>query len=79
MKVKVRFFASCREIAGQPQVELELTKGETVSSVLNKIRHDFPRLSLADILVAVNQEFAAPGYVLHEGDEVALIPPVSGG
>jgi molybdopterin converting factor subunit 1 len=79
MKVKVRFFASCREIAGKNQVELQVQKGETLSSLLEIVRRDFPRLSLADILVAVNQEFAGPGYVLQEGDEVALIPPVSGG
>jgi molybdopterin synthase sulfur carrier subunit len=60
-------------------VELQVQKGETLSSLLEIVRRDFPRLSLADILVAVNQEFAGPGYVLQEGDEVALIPPVSGG
>jgi molybdopterin converting factor subunit 1 len=79
MKIKIRFFASCREIAGKNEIELQVQKNETVSDILTVIRQLFPNLSLADIMVAVNQEFAAPGYVLKDGDEVALLPPVSGG
>ena len=79
MKIKIKFFASCREIAGTNEVELQVKKGETVSGILTALRQKFPRLSLSDIMVAVNQEFAAPGYILKDGDEVALLPPVSGG
>lgn len=79
MKIKVRFFASCREIVGKGLVELEVPPGKTVSALLSTVRQDFPSLSLTNIMVAVNQEFTGPGYALHEGDEVALIPPVSGG
>ena len=79
MKIKVRLFASCREITGKNEVEIQVKKGETVSGILTVIRQIYPRLSLSDIMVAVNQEFATPGYVLKDGDEVALLPPVSGG
>lgn len=79
MKIKIKFFASCREIAGTNEVELQVIKGETVSGIMTALRQKFPRLSLSDIMVAVNQEFAAPGYILKDGDEVALLPPVSGG
>ena len=79
MKVKVRFFASCREIAGIGQVELQVQQGETISRLLQTLQHDFPRLPAAGILVAVDAEFVKPSYVLQDGDEVALIPPVSGG
>lgn len=79
MRVKIKFFASCREIAGTNELELQVKKGETVSDVLNSLRQRFPRLSLADIMLAVNQEFAASDYILKDGDEIALLPPVSGG
>ncbi len=79
MKIKVRFFASCREAAGKERVDLQVPAGETVSELLKIVRQDFPNLSLNSIMVAVNQEFINQNYTLHEGDEVALIPPVSGG
>ena len=75
----MRFFASCREIAGMGQVELQIQPGETISRLLQALQHDFPRLPVADVLVAVDAEFVKPGYVLQDGDEVALMPPVSGG
>jgi len=79
MKIKIKLFASCREIAGTNELELQAKKGETVSGIMAALRQRFPRLSLADIMVAVNQEFAPSDYILKDGDEIALLPPVSGG
>ena len=79
MKIKIKLFASCREIAGINELELQTIKGETVSGIMAALRQRFPRLSLADISIAVNQEFAPLDYVLKDGDEIALLPPVSGG
>jgi len=79
MKIRVRFFASCREAAGKDQMELTVPSDETVSGILKKVQQDFPGLSLGNVMVAVNQEFTKPDTKLHEGDEVAFIPPVSGG
>lgn len=79
MKVKIRFFASYRERVGASQTELELSEVKTISDLLQMVRRDFPELPDAPILVAINAEFVAPSYELHEGDEVALMPPVSGG
>ncbi|HZA23737.1 MAG TPA: MoaD/ThiS family protein [Dehalococcoidia bacterium] len=81
MHLDVRFFALYRERAGRSQFELELPEGSTVSDLTDKIRHYFPQLAPADvkIVVAVNTEYGEPGTILHEGDEVCLIPPVSGG
>ena len=79
MKVKVLFFASYREITGKSQIEVDVQPGETLSALTSKIRTNFPNLPESDIMIAVNQEFAKPDYVLKDGDEVALIPPVSGG
>ena len=76
MKVVVRLFAGLRERAGRAQRELELPEGATV-------RHVWDALALgeepAGLLYAVNKEYAEPEQPLVDGDEVALIPPVSGG
>jgi molybdopterin converting factor subunit 1 len=81
MHLDVKFFALYRERAGRSQFLLELPEGSTVSDLTDRIRHYFPQLAPPEvkIVVAVNTEYGDPGTVLHEGDEVCLIPPVSGG
>jgi MoaE-MoaD fusion protein len=76
MQVRVRLFAVLRERAGVNELNLELPDGALVSDALAQVG------SLTDgvpVVMAVNQEYADIGEVLHAGDEVALIPPVSGG
>jgi molybdopterin synthase catalytic subunit/molybdopterin converting factor small subunit len=74
--VVVRLFAGLRERAGTARRELDLGEGATVDDV-------WPALELGDepagLLYAVNRAYADPRRSLAEGDEVALIPPVSGG
>ena len=76
MKVNVRLFAALRERAGSAKVEVELADGATVGDV-------WALLDLGDeppgMLYAVNRAYADRGEVLSVGDEVAVIPPVSGG
>jgi molybdopterin synthase catalytic subunit len=76
VKVKVRLFAALRERAGFARVEVELADGATVSDV-------WPLLQLGEeppgMLYAVNRAYADRSEELSEGDEVAVIPPVSGG
>ena len=81
MKVTVRFFALYRERAGRNQVSLELGPGATVSQMLEEVRRLFPRLAppTVNIVAAVNTEYAGPDTLLGDGDDIALIPPVSGG
>ena len=81
LKVKVRFFALYRERAGRNDMSLELEPGATVSIMVERIKQLFPDLAppTVDIVVAVNAEYAGPATPLHDGDDVALIPPVSGG
>ena len=81
MRVKVNFFALYRERAGQSQVSLEFSPGTTVAGLVGEIRHLFPNLAppTVEIVVAVNAEYAEPYVLLRDGDDVALIPPVSGG
>jgi MoaE-MoaD fusion protein len=76
MEVTVRLFAMLRERAGAPQVVLELPEGARVRDALDSLA------DLADglpLVLAVNREYAAEDRVLDAGDELALIPPVSGG
>ncbi len=79
MKVKVLFFAGLRELAGKSQMSLELKEGETVALLLEKLQSDFPGLISGQLMLAVNAEYAPRDHKLKDGDEVALIPPVSGG
>ena len=81
MKVNVRFFALYRERAGASERSWQLPGGATLADLLREIRAAYPGLAppTVDIVAAVNEEYAEGGIVLREGDEVALIPPVSGG
>ena len=81
MKVVVRLFASYRERAGRSEVELELPEGSTVGYLASEIAGRYPKIASKpeNLVVAVNQEYRDHLYGLDDGDEVALIPPVSGG
>jgi MoaE-MoaD fusion protein len=76
MQVRVRLFAQLRERAGADEVELELPEGALVSDALARL--DAVTNGLR-VVMAVNHEYADPGASLEPGDELALIPPVSGG
>ena len=81
MKIHIKLFASVREIVGQKELILEVPDGMTASALPQQLAAQYPRLrTLVSFLkVAVNQEYADGERVLAEGDEVALLPPVSGG
>ena len=81
MYVTVRFFALHRDVVGAPELELEIPAGTTAGELWAQLSATYPRLSGAtrSLMYAVNQSYADAGTELHEGDEVAFIPPVSGG
>ena len=81
MKIQLLFAASCREATGCRDVEHEVDEGATVGALRRDLVERFPGLSgLSSALsVAVNAEYADESTVLRPGDQVALIPPVSGG
>lgn len=82
MVIHVRFFAVLRERTGVSSWELDCPEGTTLGAAAAKIQTQFPLLKpyARRIAYAVNQSCDVPiGATLHEGDEVALIPPVSGG
>ncbi|HEU5097543.1 MAG TPA: molybdopterin converting factor subunit 1 [Roseiflexaceae bacterium] len=81
MLITVRYFAGHRDITGQTEERVELETGATVGSFWEVLVARYPRLGgyTGRMLYAVNQEYATPATKLHDGDEVAFIPPVSGG
>ncbi|MHB8658796.1 MAG: molybdenum cofactor biosynthesis protein [Solirubrobacteraceae bacterium] len=76
MQVRVLLFAGLRERAGAPQVELELANGARVRDALAQM--DWLTGGVP-VVMAINHEYADPEAELHAEDELALIPPVSGG
>lgn len=76
MHVRVRLFAGLRERAGAPELDLELPEGALVADALRQMQ---ALTGGIPVVMAVNHEYAEGDVELHSGDEVALIPPVSGG
>ncbi len=81
MIVKVMLFAAARDLAGHDVVAAKLMSDLTVAELRGRLAHNFPALAslLAKSAIAVNHDFADDSRVLTDGDEVAVIPPVSGG
>lgn len=81
MRTRVRFFARLSELAGTRETEVEVGEGLTVADLFAILCRRFPGLSdyQGRLLFAVDAEYVQPSHPLHGGEEVALIPPVSGG
>ena len=85
INIHVKFFASCRELVGESSVTVSLpvVEGEGTSTVelLRVLEDMFPSLKggLSEVSLAVNKQYVDGCSVLREGDEVALLPPMSGG
>ncbi len=79
MKITVLFFAKSREIVGQDQVEIEMPEGEGVSVLVDRLQSQYPELLGMGFRVAVNSDYVEKDFKLHDGDQVAVIPPISGG
>ena len=81
MIIKVKFYAICRDLSNMDEAEIELPGNMTVGSLLQELIHQFPDLdSIASrVAVAVNNCYVRKDHILNDGDEISLIPPVSGG
>lgn len=81
MRVTVRLFAILRERAGQSQIDLDVPDGVTAAEAVAELSRQLP-MPVAEsrsIAYAVNRAYVPAATVLRDGDELALIPPVSGG
>ena len=81
MVINVYLFALLRDRAGVGEVKLQVRDGATVGEAVARLTALFPAIegAVSRIGYAVNREYANPQVQLHDGDELALIPPVSGG
>ncbi len=80
MKVEIALFGITKEIIGKDKLSLDLQEGSKVAQVMEKLYAGYPQLkNLKSLLIAVNSEYAEEEQILNEKDEIALIPPVSGG
>ncbi|MGD8997149.1 MAG: MoaD/ThiS family protein [Anaerolineae bacterium] len=81
IQVKVKFFAAPREALGTDEVALEIPAGSTVKDLIDTLRGTYPVLDRYTrfMSVAVNRAYVGMQTELHEGDEVACLPPVGGG
>jgi len=77
----VRLFASYREKAGESEIQIELPQEATVGFLATLVADRYPGITQRpdSLVIAVNQEYTDHLHGLSDGDEVALIPPVSGG
>ena len=81
MLVTIRLFARLREIAGAADLQRQVPAGSTAQAVWNTLVAEFPALAgyTASTSCAVNEEYARFTTEVHDGDEIAFLPPVSGG
>ena len=81
MRVRVRLFARLKDIAGAAEMDREVPPAATARTVWNALAGEFPALApyAAISSCAINEEYSTFDVELNEGDEVAFLPPVSGG
>lgn len=81
MRVTVRLFARLRDIAGASELARELAPGATIGDLWRQLADEFPELAQygRSISSAVNTDYARMDQGVTDGDEVAFLPPVSGG
>ena len=81
MRVTVRLFARLRDIAGASELARDVAPGATIGMVWHQLAGEYPELEHYErsISSAVNADYARMDRVLRDGDEVAFLPPVSGG
>lgn len=81
MRVTVRFFAGCRDAARTETTSVTLPENATLAPLKRDLSERFPKLApyVDRVRYSVNWEYVTGDAPLHDGDEVALIPPVAGG
>ncbi len=81
MKIPVQFFAQLRDLTEVASTTVELAEGSNISALLNELYVRYPKLRTwnKNILVGAGVEFVERNYVVNNGDEIAIMPPVQGG
>lgn len=81
MKLRVLFFSVLRDITDTDEITFELPAGSTMADLVAQIESRWPKLAdwQNSLLLALDQTYVKRDAVLHEGGEVAIMPPVQGG
>jgi molybdopterin converting factor subunit 1 len=81
VRVTVRLFARLKDIAGAPEIERDVPADATLADVWTLLANDFPSMApyRGSVSGARNAEYARMDAVVADGDEIAFLPPVSGG
>jgi molybdopterin converting factor small subunit len=81
VRIRVHFYAYCKELTGSASISECVEPGSRIEDLLQKLFVRFPKLAPVQksLLVAVGVDYQGADYILQEGDEVSLFPPVQGG
>ncbi|GAB4023764.1 MoaD/ThiS family protein [Spirosoma koreense] len=78
--VSVLLFGITRDLTGKTTISVPVREGASVGDLLGQVHQEYPALAgIRSLLIAVNGEYAEPDQAISQQDEIALIPPVSGG
>ncbi len=80
MQINILAFGITKDILGKTLVNIEIPEGSSVKQLKEKLIDSYPKMQeLTSLLIAVNEEYGDEMQIIQAGDEIALIPPVSGG
>lgn len=80
MTLEIMAFGITKDIVGKTLINFDLPDGSSVKELKEKLTENYPEMkALTSLLIAVNEEYGDETHILSERDEIALIPPVSGG
>jgi len=81
MEIRIRFFAILRDLTGEGELHWKLEEGENLSRLFDRLAEKYPKITpfKSALRYAANESYVRIDYVPRAGDEIALIPPISGG
>lgn len=80
MKITVLGFGIAKDIFGSSEIHLEVNEGLNVSDLRSVLEEEYPQLNkLKSYMLAIDEEYAEVSQIINSGNEIAVIPPVSGG
>ena len=80
MNLSIKAFGIARDFLGEGETKFKLSQGTSILELKEALVKDYPEFEkIKSFSIAVNQEYQEDSFVINEGDEVAIIPPVSGG
>ncbi len=80
MKITVLGFGIAKDIFGSSEIHLEVNEGLNVSDLRSVLEEEYPQLNkLKSYMLAIDEEYAEDSQIINSGNEIAVIPPVSGG